>query len=421
MSLPIQKRDFDIFLSHAHKDTAFVSQLYQWLTDAGFRVWYDQRELAGGALLATDLQAAIERCRAILLVASDESLSRGWVKAEYNAAMDERANHESFRVVALRLPDANVKELLKGTSWIDLPGPRLDADSGLAIIRAFYPGEKRPNPSTARDVYVSGSWQSDDGVSARAVCVALISQGFRLVGDDDDQKAFSKERVQRIMAGCGSFVCILPFRGVESASANDRPYKYMIQEIDAAAELGLPSIIIADPRVHRVDGSDAGWQRMETGEKECPLALACELRGLWEEWRAPHVPPYIFCAMDLDSEASRPSGPLRHIIERITGIATVIGTDVHGDNVPKAIMDKICNAFLVIADITDDNLNTCIEAGMALAARAKVELLARGKPRRPPFMLRSLQMPTYEDDTARLAVLHRILRPYRRRVINAEL
>jgi hypothetical protein len=88
MSLPIQRRDFDVFLSHAHKDAAFVAQLHLWLTTAGLRVWYDARELAGGALLATDLQAAIERCRGILLVASEESLARGWVKAEYNSAMD---------------------------------------------------------------------------------------------------------------------------------------------------------------------------------------------------------------------------------------------------------------------------------------------------------------------------------------------
>src|SRR5262245_61880209 len=114
MTLPLQKRDFDVFLSHAHKDAALVGQLDRWLTDAGLRVWYDQRELAGGALLATDLQTAIERCRAIVLVASEESLGRGWVKAEYNSAMDERANQEAFRVVALRLPNANVKDLLKG-------------------------------------------------------------------------------------------------------------------------------------------------------------------------------------------------------------------------------------------------------------------------------------------------------------------
>jgi TIR domain len=53
MTLPINKRDFDVFLSHAHQDRVFVSELDNWLTEkAGFRVWYDARELASGALLA---------------------------------------------------------------------------------------------------------------------------------------------------------------------------------------------------------------------------------------------------------------------------------------------------------------------------------------------------------------------------------
>jgi hypothetical protein len=422
MSLPIQKRDFDVFLSHAHKDAALVSRFDRWLTNAGLRVWYDQRELAGGALLATDLQAAIERCRAILLVASAESLSRGWVKAEYNAAMDERANHESFRVVALRLPDANVNELLKGTTWIDLPDPCLDHDSAMAIIRALYPGEKRPNPATARDVFISCSWQPDDSESARAVCRALVEQGFRLIGDARDQKGFGKgQRVERIVASCGAFVSILPFRAVEAACASERPYNYFVREMDIAAQLDLPTVIIADPRIRRIDGSDAGWLRMETTATQCPTAVSAKLTGLWEDWRQPPAPQYVFCAMDLDSDLATSSSPIRHLIERITGMATIVGTEIHEDNLQSAIMKRVCNAFVVLADITDDNLNTCIEAGMGLAAGTNVELLARGKPRRPPFMLRALQMPTYEDDMERLAVLHRIFRPYRRRVINAEL
>ena len=112
MSLPIQKRDFDVFLSHAHKDVAFVSQLDRWLTSGGLRVWYDARELAGGALLATDLQTAIERCRGILLVASDESLDRGWVKAEYNSAMDERATLQE-NIVRLKAARAKLAQDLR--------------------------------------------------------------------------------------------------------------------------------------------------------------------------------------------------------------------------------------------------------------------------------------------------------------------
>jgi hypothetical protein len=104
------------------------------------------------------LQQAIQRCRGVLLLASEESLSRGWVKAEYNSAMDERANDAGFRVVALRLAKADVKERMKGTTWIDVPEPRIDTRTALATIRAFYPGEKLPNPTTARDVFISGSW-----------------------------------------------------------------------------------------------------------------------------------------------------------------------------------------------------------------------------------------------------------------------
>lgn len=156
MPTPLNRRDFDIFLSHAHQDQPFISQLEQWLTvKAGFSVWYDARELSGGALLATDSQDAIERCRGVLLLASENSLTRGWVKNEYNSAMDERANEPPFRVVALRLASVNVKELMKGTTWIDVPEARLDASTVLATIVAFYPGEKLPNPATARDVFIT--------------------------------------------------------------------------------------------------------------------------------------------------------------------------------------------------------------------------------------------------------------------------
>jgi hypothetical protein len=376
MRLPLSKRDFDIFLSHAHKDRAFVESLESWLTEkAGFSVWYDARELSGGALLATDLQTAIERCRAILLIASGESLDRGWVKAEYNSAMDERANEEGFRIVALRLGSANVTNLMRGITWIDVPEGGLDRDTALSVIRAFYPGEKRPNPATARDVYISCSWQQKDGVSARAVCSHLVKQGFRLVGDARDQKGFGAgDRVERIIASCGAFVGIVPFRDTEVANASEKPYKYFIQEMDFAAARGLPSVIVADPRVRRTDGPDSDWLRMETESDKCP-----------------------------------------------NDVSSVLGNEIHDEPLHSAIMEKIRGAFLVLADITDDNINACIEAGMGLAAGTNVEILAQGKPRRPPFMLRSLQMSTYENEVEQMGLVHKIVRPYRRRVINAEL
>jgi len=423
VSLPIHKREFDFFLSHAHKDAALVAELDRWMTEkAGFSVWYDARELAGGALLATDLQRAIERCRGILLLASLESLERGWVKAEYNSAMDERANHEGFRVVVLRLGNANVKELLRGTTWIDLPESRLTAETAVAVIQAAYPGEKRPNPATARDVYLSCSWHREDSGSARAVCAALVEEGFRLIGDARDQKGFGRgDRVERIISSCGAFVGVVPFRGGEGATAKEGSYKYFLREIDFAARLGLPSVIVADPRVSRADGLGGSWLRMETGATQCPVEVAAALEALSDGWRDPPEPQYIFWALDLESEAARPGGPLRHLVERVTGMPIVVGNDIHDVPLHSAIRSKITGAFLVLADITDDNVNACIEAGMGLAAGRNVELVARGKSRRPPFMLRDLQLETYESEFEHVGILHKVLRPYRRRVVNAEL
>ena len=424
MSLPLNKRDFDLFISHAHKDQAFVSRLDRWLTEkVGLKVWYDARELGGGSLLATDLQGAIERCRAILLIASEEALASGWVKAEYNCAMDERANQEGFRVVALRIAGANPKDLMRGTTWIDLEKPELDAAAGLAILRALYPGEKLPNPSSARDVYLSCSWQAADNPSARAVCRVLSEQGFRLIGDAKDQEGFGRgNRVERIIASCGAFVGIVPFRGAAAARADADPYKYFMREADFAARMGLPSVIVADPRIQRADGPDDDWVRMETTATACSSMLAEKLDALWDGWQSPREPQYIFYAVDLESPTAAPGSPIRHMIERITGMPVIVGNEIQGEALHLDIAKKICGAFIVLADITDDNVNACIEAGMGLAAGTNVRLVGRGKPRNPPFMLRGAgQFATYADEVERIGVLHKSLRPFRRRLINAEL
>jgi hypothetical protein len=90
-------------------------------------------------------------------------------------------------------------------------------------------------------------------------------------------------------------------------------------------------------------------------------------------------------------------------------------------------MRAIANAFLVIADISGStadtfNLDVCIEAGMALAAGRNLVLTAQGRPRSTPFMLRhGGQLTTYADEVGQLAAIHKVARPYRRRVLNADL
>ena len=91
MPPPVNRRDFDAFLSHAHVDRKFVDELYRWLTEvASMNIWYDAKQLPGGDF-AAGLTTGIERSRAAIIVASSDAIMRGWVKREVGIAQDDSA------------------------------------------------------------------------------------------------------------------------------------------------------------------------------------------------------------------------------------------------------------------------------------------------------------------------------------------
>lgn len=427
MPPPVNRRDFDAFLSHAHVDRQFVDELYRWLTEvACMNIWYDAKQLPGGDF-ASGLTTGIERSRAAIVVASEDAITRGWVKREVGIAQDEFSRSGDFRLVVLRLGEAKVDELLRGLSWIDVPQGRLTAEIAASILTAFHPMDRLPDPSKSRDVYVSASWQTDDNVSARAVCRALVAAGFRLIGDSKTQRGFSDDRVADIMRSCGAAVVVLPYRNAADASATAPPYKYFLQELDQAQALELPTVVIADPRVRRVDGADGDWLRQPTDSSTVPPEVESALAGLWDAWIEPVRRHTIFYAIELTAEAARRGSDVRRLIELVTGMPTIVGTDVQARDLQAAIGQVIGSAFLVVADITGNerdrfNLDVCIEAGMAIATGANLELMAAGEPRSPPFMLRGAgQLTTYRDPIEQLGRIRNIAWGYRRRVINAEL
>ena len=427
MPPPVNRRDFDAFLSHAHVDRKFVDELYRWLTEvASMNIWYDAKQLPGGDF-AAGLTTGIERSRAAIIVASSDAIMRGWVKREVGIAQDEFSRSEDFRMIVLRIGDAKVDELLRGLSWIDVPGGELTAEIAASILAAFHPLDRLPDPGKSRDVYVSASWQTDDNVSARAVCRKLVSSGFRLIGDFKTQRGFSDDRVADIMRSCGAAVVVLPYRNATDASATTPPYKYFLQELDQALALELPTVVIADPRIRRADGADGGWLRQPTDSSTLSPEIDSAIAGLWDEWIEPSRRHTIFYATELTAEAARRGSDVRRLIELVTGMPTIVGTDIQARDLQSAIMQAIDSAFLVIADITGNerdrfNLDVCIEAGMAIANGSNLELMAAGDPRSPPFMLRGAgQLTTYRDPIEQLGRIRSIAWGYRRRVINAEL
>lgn len=430
MPVPVHRRPYAVFLSHAHADAGFVEALYAWLHDtAGLDVWLDSRRLDGGTSIREGLNTGIEQCRGILILATRAAVEQGWVKSELDAAMDERARSRGdFRVIALRVDGAPVDSLIRGLSWIDVASGPLDLKTAAAIMRAIYPGDRHQDPRTSRDVYVSASWRAEDNFSAMAVCRQLRQEGLRLIGDSKDQKGFRADRIRTLVESCGALVCVLPFRdGDATATSGSGAYKYFMREIEFALQAGLPTVLVADDRVS-VDMKNISASRvvMRHDETVCPPAVVEALAHLAANWRSPPKPSHIFMSLALESPHAAPTHPVRELVERVTGMRTVVGQDVREAPIDQGILDSICGAHLVIGDLvapqeTTFNLDVCIEIGMARASGVSYELFARGPQRRPPFMLGRPQMQAYASDLELLGKVHRVARDYRRRQINAEI
>jgi hypothetical protein len=72
----------NIFISHASKDTAHAERIEKVLEKDGHDVWLDRSDIRLGVLLRDELQAAIRKSRAVVLVWSKAAAASRWVSAE---------------------------------------------------------------------------------------------------------------------------------------------------------------------------------------------------------------------------------------------------------------------------------------------------------------------------------------------------
>ena len=425
---PIHKRTFLSFISHAHANKDIVDQIEAWLREkANIPVWYDSRHLPAGSTIASALGSAIEQCRTMIIVMSERSVSSGWVQEEYEVAIGQRAaSRNDFRIIPIRIEECDVPTMLRSTKWIDLVGTGFTLEKASELLLSLYRADTQLEVGKNQDVFISRSWRErpeTELLLANTVCNSLNEAGFRLIGDWEDQKGFGEgNRVEEIISSCGGLVSILPDRGDGKTS------KYMLQEIEFAQKMNLPNIIVAEETVEIPENisekatsivriaQDKIQEQKFVQDKVLPA-----IDILSEEWEKPANPHYVFYGTDFDDEHLERNKLVRRIIERVTAMPCIMGDDIREGQVQQTITEKIQNAFMMIADISADNINTCIEAGIARGASIPSNLVAQAPRQRPPFMFRDQQVWHYENDLELLGVVHSIVRDYRRRVINYEL
>lgn len=427
--LPVHKRDFHVFLSHASTDkAAIVEPLFRWLTEvAGWRVWFDAAALSGGDQFGSELPKAIGQCRALLLMISKASLNSGWVQQEYQFALMHQNQFKDFRIIPVILDDSQPTGFMATVTHIKMAEFTLEtAEALLKALSTFNPTlQAKMKYGRVRDVYVSRSWRDEptEETFADTVSKAFAETDFRLIGDSRDQKVESKKRVTDIMKSCGGLLAILPERNDDPSHTSP----YMIDEIHWAVEANLPfSVICSAESIVIPDALKEKAVNVVAVPAHAPPDVidaaarkaAAQLSGAWRE---PARRQYVFFATDFDPEHQKRKAIIRDLIERVTAMPCLIGDEIEGAgsvSVQQTIVNMIREAQLVVADITAENLNTIYEAGIARGAGVTTLLISGDARHNPPYMLTDQQVFFFKDDVEMLGRVNKLIYPYRRRVLN---
>jgi hypothetical protein len=416
--VPVGKRPFHAFLSHAHVDRARADLLVRWLRDvAGVPVWFDADNLPTGAFISTALPDAIENSRSMILMLSEESVSRGWVQEEYSAAINHRTQNPTFRIIPVLLDDVRPPGFLQNYSYMSLAADGLDRAFAAGILRALLQPSGSIDTSNGRNVYVSRGWRTEDAELADDVCTALESAGVQLVGDAEDQPSWVESRILHIMEDCGAFAAILPYRTLSTP----RTSKYVLREWELAAQLGLPCLVVADPRIDLPSDIAArtGLVTAPARDGATPSTFREAAAELAEDWVAPARSHYVFFATDFDGDGKPLRQAVKELVEAITAMPCVLGEYVEGEPVQREILRSVAGSTLVLADVSGGSPNVHVELGAARAYDVPVRLLRRGPLGRPAFMLRDQQVWDYGSEADLLGRVARISYPYRRTLLRA--
>jgi hypothetical protein len=298
----------------------------------------------------------------------------------------------------------------------------LAVDAAEALLHSMVPEPARWAHGR-RDVYISRSWHPADLADADPVCSALVKpHGFRPIGDSPDYSDFDAEtRLRRIIESCGALVALFPFR---DKPADGFTSKFMVAEVQLAKDLGRPFLLFAAPRV-KLDRSlvASAFSGRVFALPAKPAILKSVLSDFDRQYQPSPRIAYSFFATSLLKEEQE-NERARLIVQQVTSMECQLGRGLKGKSAQEEIIDRIRNAEFVIADLSPNDHNSLIEAGIALGARRPLHLLSRvpeaGR-RETRFMLRDMEIGWYSNALERIAYVHQFARKYRRQIIHPRL
>jgi hypothetical protein len=112
-----------IFVSYAREDSAKVEDLYQKLSEAGFKPWMDTEDIIPGEKWPNSVMNALQCSDFFLACLSSHSIyKRGFLQKEIKEALDiwKEKLDEDIYLIPVRLEECEVPEPLNDLQWVDL-------------------------------------------------------------------------------------------------------------------------------------------------------------------------------------------------------------------------------------------------------------------------------------------------------------
>jgi len=418
--IKLQKRHDDFFVSYGHSDLARVAPLVDLLKRVcSLRVWFDGAE-GNAALRSSELLAgAIGNARGSLFCLSEAWKRSTWCKNEYEVSLSEQRMNEGFEIVCVRLDDVEVPGWFSVAEIVDL---RQCSAATVARLLRSLASDVPHRFDNAYDVYLAAPWSRRSEL-ARETFETLRRTGWRLVGDEPNLKHLGEHRIQAIQDTTRGVVALMPHDPTQPRTATS---PYIVQEARMAFDRNRPLLLLAEPGVVPPDELLSGAFRSAAFTLAPGADGRAALAAVLDDFddmlaHAPHsdTGAYIFWGASLRGDPTA-ADDIATVIERASNMRCVRGERLSGDNVQAAIIERIRHAAVVVADVSDDNRNTLIEAGIAMGGGTRLKLMCReppaGTPLKKRFMFEGQEFFWYRTAEERLGLAYYFARQFRRRV-----
>jgi TolB-like protein len=210
------------FLSYSHADQDRARQLASALERAGIDVWWDTL-IEGGAQFAKSVEAALEKCDAVIVAWSRASVTSDWV-------LDEASQGREMRKLVPvsfdgTLPPISFRQYLSVDllGWNgEIPAPQIDAIvRGVGAVMGRAPTAAAIGPPHARTpAPTSADVQPRTGLSRRAL---LLTAGGSAVAAAAGWLSWRNGWLDRLGRGTanGNSVAVLPFKNLSGDPGQD--------------------------------------------------------------------------------------------------------------------------------------------------------------------------------------------------------